>query len=94
MNKKSDVKKLFTNFYNMIENQFQTKIGILLSDNGTKYFNEHLGGFLKSKGIFHQSTCRDTPQQNGIAERKNKHLMEVARAIMSGVKQFLQPLIL
>ena len=88
MNKKSDVKNLFTNFYNMIENQFQTKIGILHSDNGTEYFNEHLGGFLKNKGIFHQSTCRDTPQQNGIAERKNKHLMEVARAIMYGVKQF------
>ena len=82
MNKKSDVKNLFTNFYNMIENQFQTKIGILHSDNGTEYFNEQLGEFLEKKGIFHQSTCRDTPQQNGIAERKNKHLLEVARAIM------------
>ena len=53
MNKKSDVKNLFTNFYNMIENQFQTKIGILHSDNGTEYFNEHLGEFLeKKKGFF------------------------------------------
>ncbi|XP_072062320.1 uncharacterized protein [Arachis hypogaea] len=33
-------------------------------------------------GIQHQSTCPNTPQQNGIAERKNKHLLEVARAIM------------
>ncbi|KAL5804087.1 hypothetical protein ACOSQ3_030887 [Xanthoceras sorbifolium] len=34
------------------------------------------------KGIYHQSTCVDTPQQNGIAERKNRHLLEVARALM------------
>lgn len=40
------------------------------------------GNFLKEKGIQHQSTCRDTPQQNGIAERKNRHLLEVGWAIM------------
>ena len=66
----------------MVENQFQTKICILHTDNGTEYFNEHLGIFLKNKGIHHQSTCRDTPQQDGIVEQKNKHLLEVARAIM------------
>ena len=66
----------------MIENQFQTRIGILHSDNGTEYFNEHLGEYLNDKGIFHQFTCQNTPQQNGIAEWKNKHFLEVARAIM------------
>ena len=66
----------------MIENQFQTKISILRTGNGTEYFNSCLGMFLTEKGIQHQSTCRDTPQQNGIAERKNRHLLEVARAIM------------
>jgi len=58
MYKKSEVEYLFNT---MIENQFQTKIGILHSDNGTKYFNEHLGDYLKTKGIHHQSTCRDNP---------------------------------
>ena len=38
--------------------------------------------FLKEKGINHQSIYVNTPQQNGIAERKNKHLLEVAHAIM------------
>ena len=66
----------------MVQTQFQTKISILHTDNGTEYFNELLGNLLKEKGIYHQSTCADTPQQNGIAERKNKHLLEVARAIM------------
>ena len=38
--------------------------------------------FFKEKGIHHQSICVNTSQQNGIVKRKNKHLLEVARAIM------------
>jgi transposase InsO family protein len=82
LEKKSEVEQRFKDFVQMIENQFQTKIGILRSDNGTEYFNKYLSTFLVTKGIIHQSTCRDTPQQNGVAERKNRHLLEVTRAIM------------
>ena len=49
MSDKSKVEKLFKNFYTMIENQFQTQIKILHSDNGTKYFNDVLGNFLQEK---------------------------------------------
>ena len=38
--------------------------------------------FFKENGIHHISTRRDTPQQNGTAERKNRHLLEVARSLM------------
>ena len=82
MNSKSEVVKFFQDFYSMVENQFQTKISILRSDNGTKFYNDCLGDFLLEKGILHQSTYRDTSQQNGIAERKNKHLLEIGRALM------------
>ncbi|XP_057749111.1 retrovirus-related Pol polyprotein from transposon RE1 isoform X1 [Arachis stenosperma] len=82
MHEKSEVSKIFQYFSTMVETQFDTKISILRSDNGTEYFNKNLGEFLQKKGIQHQSTCPNTPQQNGIAERKNKHLLEVARAIM------------
>jgi len=37
-------------------------------------------------GIVHQSTCVNSPQQNGIAERKNRHLLEVARALLFSTK--------
>ena len=82
MSDKSKVEKLFKKFYTMIKNQFQTQIKILHSNDETKYFNDVLGNLLQEKGIQHYSTCSDTPQQNGIAERKNRHLLEVARAIM------------
>ncbi|RVX04977.1 Retrovirus-related Pol polyprotein from transposon TNT 1-94 [Vitis vinifera] len=41
-----------------------------------------VGEFLAQEGIVHLSSCVDTPQQNGIAERKNGHLLEVARSLM------------
>ena len=82
MREKSEVEGLFKDFYSMVENHFQTKISLLHTDNGTEYFNNYLEVFCKEKGIIHTSTCRDTPQQNGIAERKNRHLLEVSRAIM------------
>lgn len=49
----------------MIEIQFQTlitKIGSLCTDNGTQYFKEVLGTFLREKGIYRQSICVDTSQ--------------------------------
>lgn len=40
------------------------------------------GFVFTEKRIVHQSSCTDTPQQNRVAERKNKHLLEVARSLM------------
>jgi len=37
---------------------------------------------MASKGIIHQSSCAHTPQQNGVAERKNRHLIETARTLL------------
>ncbi|KAL5812184.1 hypothetical protein ACOSQ3_027134 [Xanthoceras sorbifolium] len=66
----------------MIENQFNTRIQILKTDNGKEYFNSSLGNFLSNKGIIHQSTYANTPQQNGIAEKKNRHILKVARSLL------------
>ena len=66
----------------MIQNQFNTKIQILGIDNGEEYFNTILGNYLLEKGIMHQSLSVGTPQQNGVAERRNRHSLEVARSII------------
>ena len=62
MREKSEVEKIFKEFYKMIENQFQTKISILRFDNETKYFNKVLETFLNEKEILHQSSYFDTPE--------------------------------
>ncbi|KAE8725286.1 hypothetical protein F3Y22_tig00009003pilonHSYRG00075 [Hibiscus syriacus] len=51
------------------------------SDNGSEFFSKDCSFLFSSLGIVHQSSCVDTPQQNGAAERNHKHLLEVARAL-------------
>ena len=82
LKEKSKVESVFQKFYSKVLTQFQEKIKIVRSDNGKKYLNKILGKFFLEKGIVHQSSCKDTPQQNGVTERKNKYLLEVARALL------------
>ncbi|RVW49109.1 Retrovirus-related Pol polyprotein from transposon RE1 [Vitis vinifera] len=51
-------------------------------DNARKYFSAPFTSFMSHHGILHQSSCAHTPQQNGVAERKNRHLVETARTIL------------
>ncbi|RVW64339.1 Retrovirus-related Pol polyprotein from transposon RE1 [Vitis vinifera] len=76
MKEKSEVGSIFKFFHSMIQTQFQAKIQVFRTDNAREYFNVILGNYLLENGIIHQSSCIDTPQQNGIAERKNRHLLE------------------
>ena len=70
---KSEAFKVFVDFYNMICTQFQAKPHIFRTDNGREYVNSDMHQFFTTKGIIHQTSCRDTPQQNGVAERKKKN---------------------
>jgi len=79
---KSEVLKCFQNFSSLIENQYDAWVKVLRTDNGTEYVNNEFGNFLSAKGILHQTTCLDTPPQNRVAERKNHHILEVARSLM------------
>ena len=82
---------MFKEFYSVIETQFHTRIQFIRTENGKEYFNSILGRYFKKGGIIHQSICCDTPQQNGIAERNNRHLLEVVTSIMFtiGVPKYL-----
>ncbi|CAN1158567.1 Retrovirus-related Pol polyprotein from transposon TNT 1-94 [Linum perenne] len=82
MKEKSETAGIFREFYSMVLTQFHTRVQVLKTDNAHDYFNSVLGPFLAQHGIMHCSSCVDTPQQNGIAERKNRHLLETARALL------------
>ncbi|KAK0585817.1 hypothetical protein LWI29_034389 [Acer saccharum] len=82
MKEKSEVGYIFKIFNSMIQTQFQTKVKVFRTNNTKDYFNYLLCEYLMDQGIVHQSSCVYTPQQNGVVERKNRHLLEMARSIM------------
>ena len=79
---KSDVSHILPIFYTMVQNQFNTKIKKIRLDNARDYFNQILSQWSQNEGIIHESSCITTPQQNGVAERKNRHLLECTRVLL------------
>ena len=67
-----------------MENQTEKKIKVLRVDNGGGFCSKEFEEFCKKCGIAQQKTTPYTPQQNGVAERMNKTLMERARSMLSG----------
>ncbi|RVW83369.1 Retrovirus-related Pol polyprotein from transposon TNT 1-94 [Vitis vinifera] len=86
MKTKDEVNLLFQKFHKMIETQYNAKVRVLRSDNGEEYQSSDLQKYLEGHGIIHQTTCSNTPQQNGVAERKNRHLLEVVRVFLIAAK--------
>ena len=82
MRHKDETFQCFKNFYAYVKNHFNVQVQVIRSDNGTEYVNKVFGTFLSEHGILHQTSCPDTPPQNGVAERKNRHILEVARSLM------------
>ena len=77
---KSEVNLLFQKFHKMVCSQYNAQVQVLRSDNGGEYLSFELKRYLEAHGTIHQTTCSDTPQQNGVEERKNRHLLEVIHA--------------
>ena len=80
---KDEVFETFLVWKKMMENQTGRKIKVLRSDNGTEYRNDQFSIFCKKEGISRHFTVRDTPQQNGVAERMNRTLLEKVRCMLS-----------
>lgn len=76
---KSKTMTTLQNFIAFVERQFERKVKIIRSDNGTEFVA--LRNFFKEKGIVHETSCVGTPQQNGRVERKHRHILNVSRAL-------------
>lgn len=72
----------FKEYKALVENQTGKRIKFLQSDNGKEYVNKDFDTFLKENGIGRRLTVSHTPEQNGIAERKNRTLLDTARCLM------------
>jgi len=82
MKHRSELFHIFQSFFNEIKTQFGVSIRVLRSDNGREYLSHSFKQFMASHGILHQTSCAYTPQQNGVAERKNRHLIETTRTLL------------
>ena len=80
---KSDVFSTFKNWKNMVENLYERKIKRFRSDNGGEFCSKEFEDYMLSEGIIHQTTISKTPEQNGVAERKNRSLVEAVRCMIS-----------
>jgi transposase InsO family protein len=65
-----------------VENELGRKIKTIRSDNGKEYCNKEFESFLIRYGIEHQTSTPYSPQQNGLAERMNRTLVERAKCML------------
>ena len=76
----------FKEYEALTTNECGLNIGTLRSDNGGEYVSKEFEAYLKSQGIRHELTTPYSPQQNGVAERMNRTLMEAARCMIAQAK--------
>lgn len=83
---KSEVFNTFRNWKALVEKQYEKKIKILRTDNGGEYTSTEFERYLQEEGIRHEKTVPKTPEQNGVAERMNRTLVEAVRTMLSDSK--------
>lgn len=84
--KKSEVTEKTIQFIERMKTQLGKKPKIFRSDQGTEYMDQRLQSYLRNEGIKTQCTVGYAPEQNGIAERKNRTLVEASRCMLSDSK--------
>ncbi|KAF7840931.1 BURP domain-containing protein BNM2A-like [Senna tora] len=82
MHNKTQVFGMLRNFLKHVQTQFDVSVKRIQTDNGTEFLINVCQDLFKENGIIHQKTCVYTPQQNGVMERKHRHLAQTARALL------------
>ncbi|GJY43628.1 putative ribonuclease H-like domain-containing protein [Tanacetum coccineum] len=83
---KDETSGILKAFITGIENQINHRVKIIRCDNGTEFKNKEMNQFCEMKGIKREFSVARTPQQNGVAERKNRTLIEAARTMLADSK--------
>nr|GEY69542.1 hypothetical protein [Tanacetum cinerariifolium] len=82
-NEPDETSPILKTFITGLENQLSLKVKVIRSDNGTEFKNNNLNQFCRMKVITREFSVPRTPQQNVIAGRKNKTLIEAARTMLA-----------
>jgi len=82
LEKKNETFDTFVKFKTRVERETGKQLKTLRSDGGGEYVNREMEKYLTKNGIRHETTAAHTPEQNGVAERYNRTLLETIRSIM------------
>ncbi|GJV10370.1 putative ribonuclease H-like domain-containing protein [Tanacetum coccineum] len=83
---KDETSGILKSFITKVENLVDKKVKIIRCDNGTEFKNKVMSEFYEKKGIKKEFSVARTPQQNGVAERGNRTLIEAARTMLANSK--------
>ncbi|GKB94897.1 putative ribonuclease H-like domain-containing protein, partial [Tanacetum coccineum] len=83
---KDETGEILKNFIKEIENLVDKKVKIIKSNNGTEFKNKVMDDFCREKGIKREYSIARTPQQNGVAERRNMTLIKAVRTMSADSK--------
>ncbi|TPX41284.1 hypothetical protein CcCBS67573_g10585, partial [Chytriomyces confervae] len=86
LKKKSETPQAIADIVKIIEKQYNHQVKTVISDGGGEFVNKKMQDWCAALGIQHQTTTAYTPEQNGIAERKNRTIMETTRAMLLDAK--------
>ena len=87
---KSEVLSMFVEYVTMMGNETDLRVRAIRTDNGGEYTSQYFKTFCADKGIAHQLTNPNTPEQNGVSERLNRTLIESARSMLIHAKMRLK----
>nr|GEV53992.1 hypothetical protein [Tanacetum cinerariifolium] len=83
---KDETPEVLIDFLRLVQRGLHAQVRIVRTDKGTKFLNKTLYAYFASKGINHQRSVAQTPEQNGVVERRNRTLVEAARTMLSAPK--------
>jgi transposase InsO family protein len=83
---KGETQEVLKKLLKRVQNEFDAKVKRIRNDNGIEFKNTQIEDYLDEEGIMHEFLAPYTPQQNGVAERKNRTLIEKARIMLDEYK--------
>nr|GEU68910.1 hypothetical protein [Tanacetum cinerariifolium] len=83
---KDKTPEVIIDFLILVQRGLHAQVRTVQTDKGTKFLNKTLHAYFAAEGIKHQTSVAQTPEQNGVVERRNSTLLEAARTMLSAAK--------
>ncbi|GKA19509.1 retrovirus-related pol polyprotein from transposon TNT 1-94 [Tanacetum coccineum] len=83
---KDKTPEVLIEFLTLVQRGLHAQVITVRTDKGTEFLNKTLHAYFAKEGIRHETSTARTPEQNGVVERQNRTLVEVARTMLSATK--------